>query len=744
MLSPRKEVEQLVDFVRKLHDRQALEKRESRRRFLGGEGFVSWPGPALRQFFDQIIVHNRMVSGGLVIDQQMVSLSDIRCPILYFVGNRDEFARPPSVRAIEQAAPHAACHEIKLRAGHFGLVVGSTALRDTWPSVVSWVRWHDGDGDEPPLLRTPAPAEPWHDEPEELFEVDFDYDLLTDEVAHAVKRGWQRAGQVYRDASDTLHGLRHQLPRLRRLERMRGDTRVSPSRTLAEQAARIGERTFFLWKGRAFSYRDADARVSNVARGLLARGVRPGDRVAVLMGVRPSHLSAVTALNRIGAVAVMLSPSLSDDGLADALKREPTGTLITDRDHATRARAAHDGALLVLGAGDGALPAGAVDMEAIDPDAVAPPAWHRADPGVARDLAMILVRPGRGGSAKLSRISNGRWAFSALGVSSAATLTPADTVYCCLPIHHPTGIMVSVGGALVSGARLALSTGFDAASFWDEVRRYGVSVVFYAGEMARALCDAAPVKGERDHPVRLFAGSGMRRDVWQRLRERFGVGVMEFYASTERNLVLANASGEKMGALGRLLPGSAELAIARYDFAAGDFVKRGDRLRRCHADEAGVALVRVREHVGGPGVMADVFERGDRWLRSGDVLRRDRDGDHWFVDRLANMWCVAGVPVATPRIEDALYGLTEVTLAVAYAHDGELVADVMSREPLEASRFSARLALWLGPHERPRVIRRVAAIGLTEGFNTMKAPMRSAGVEVLQTLTYDEAAQRYA
>jgi putative long chain acyl-CoA synthase len=244
--------------------------------------------------------------------------------------------------------------------------------------------------------------------------------------------------------------------------------------------------------------------------------------------------------------------------------------------------------------------------------------------------------------------------------------------------------------------------------------------------------------------VRLFAGSGMRRDVWQRLRERFGVGVMEFYASTERNLVLANASGEKMGALGRLLPGSAELAIARYDFAAGDFVKRGDRLRRCHADEAGVALVRVREHVGGPGVMADVFERGDRWLRSGDVLRRDRDGDHWFVDRLANMWCVAGVPVATPRIEDALYGLTEVTLAVAYAHDGELVADVMSREPLEASRFSARLALWLGPHERPRVIRRVAAIGLTEGFNTMKAPMRSAGVEVLQTLTYDEAAQRYA
>ena len=46
----------MVDFVRKLHDRQALEKRESRRRFLAGEGFVAWPGPALRKFVDDQFV----------------------------------------------------------------------------------------------------------------------------------------------------------------------------------------------------------------------------------------------------------------------------------------------------------------------------------------------------------------------------------------------------------------------------------------------------------------------------------------------------------------------------------------------------------------------------------------------------------------------------------------------------------------------------------------------------------------
>ena len=80
MVSPKKEVEQLFDFVGKLHDRQALEKRESRRRFLGGEGFVAWPGPALRTFVDDFIVANRMAAGGFVIDGRTVSLADLDVP----------------------------------------------------------------------------------------------------------------------------------------------------------------------------------------------------------------------------------------------------------------------------------------------------------------------------------------------------------------------------------------------------------------------------------------------------------------------------------------------------------------------------------------------------------------------------------------------------------------------------------------------------------------------------------------
>jgi len=156
LLSARKEAMQLFDFVRNLHDRAALEKREAKRLFLGGQGFVAWPGPAFRKFVDEVIVGNRMASGGFVIDGHTVTLADLTCPILYFVGSRDEMGRPGAVRGIRRAAPHVTkMYEVPVRAGHFGLVVGHTALDVTWAGVVTWLQ-----GGLPPAARimTRAPS----------------------------------------------------------------------------------------------------------------------------------------------------------------------------------------------------------------------------------------------------------------------------------------------------------------------------------------------------------------------------------------------------------------------------------------------------------------------------------------------------------------------------------------------------------------------------------------------------------
>jgi putative long chain acyl-CoA synthase len=772
LLSPVKEVEQIFDFVKKLHDRQALEKREIRRRFLGGEGFVAWPGPALLKFIDEFIVHNRMLKGGFVIDGKSVTLADIESPILYFVGSRDDIARPAMVRAITRAIPGGELYEGMVPAGHFGLVVGSTAMRETWPTVIEWMKWREGAGVRPRLLaKAELVPEPLSADEEEIevedaaFDEPIEVELFSDAIRGTAKQLWRRLGERVEDFGDSIDNLRYQLPRLSRLNAIGPDSRVSFSLSLAEQAEKIPDRTFFLWKGRAFSYADANRRVDNVTRGLIDAGVRPGQNVGVAMHGRPSLLSTVTALNRIGAVAVLVSPEVGDDDLERGLTLESLQFLAVDPENAERARRLFPGSVLVLGGGgpNRDLIEGVVDLEKVDPAAVRLPDWYRPSPGTADELGLVFVTVGHGTSGRAARVTNRRWAFSAFGAAAACTLSPNDTVYCCLPLHHPAGLLVSVGSALVAGARLALATRFDPPVFWDEVRRYGATVAFYAGEMCRHLVQAPPSAAERDNPLRMLAGSGIRADVWREAVGRFDAGVLEFYASTEGNLVLANAAGEKIGALGRPLPGTAELALVSWDFAREDFARdaRGN-VRRAGVDEPGLLIARMAAEQPLRGVarsagerelriLDSVFTPGDRWFVTGDLLRRDADGDYWFVDRLSDVIRTATRPVHPRAVEDSIYQLDDVALVCVYpvelAGGAEQPVAAIVPKPgrrLDLARLAGQLEARHPPEARPKLLRVLERMPLTDGFRPVKPLLQSAAMPADgHGYRYDSAAQTF-
>jgi putative long chain acyl-CoA synthase len=748
LLSARKEALQLVDFVRKLHDRSALEKREAKRLFLGGEGFVAWPGPAFRKFVDEVIVGNRMASGGIVIDGKAISLADLSCPILYFVGNRDSMGRPGSVRGIRRAAPRVTkLYEVMLKAGHFGLVVGSTALTVTWPGVVAWMR-----GEIPPTAIDAHTVQPPTEESHDDIDDDDDspLDLAKDLVEKTAAAALDRVEELSEDLGAYLDNARWQLPRLHRLRNIDDDTRISLGKACADQAARIGDRTFFLWRGRAFTYAEANRRVDAIVRGLLACGIKVGARVGVMMKSRPSHLSLVAAINRLGAVAVLLSPDTTNEVLPRALDLGEVEVLIVDPETAARVRAVTSIKVMVLG-GVGeqgelppgmerpkrVIPPGVIDMETIDPDTVTPPAWYKPDAGRARDLAMVFVTSGKYEPPRAVRITNRRWAFSALGAAAAATLTTRDTVYCCLPLHHPSGTLVAAHSALIGGSRLALASRFAPETFWDEVRRYGVSVVYYAGEMCRQLVDADPVLGEKNNPVRLFAGSGLRTDVWRQLIDRFGpVGVLELYASTEANTVLANASGKKIGSVGRPLPGSPDVAIAAFNFTDQDLVHDGKgRLVRARLDEPGMLVARLSQragadlaHIDPKRLIRDAFEPGDIWFVTGDLFKVDALGDYWFVDRQSHMIQTRQGPVASTRIEDGLYDCNCVALCVAVARPdpdddtAQIPVAAIQLHPnteLDLDALSAAVQA-LPEYARPRIVRVVDEIPLTDGYRPIK------------------------
>jgi putative long chain acyl-CoA synthase len=735
LLDPAKSLRQRLEFLMALHDRQALLPRERQRQFLEARGWVAWPGPALADFVHEFVAHNRMLSGGFVIEDRLVTLADVTPAVLTVVGEVDEIAPPRAVRAVRRAAPRAEVYELTLPAGHFGLVVGSTASRDTWPTVAAWAHWRDGEAAGPPdAIRAVG-----EDEPDPPAPVATRVGVGV-ELATGVAKGVARSilGTVS-GAAGTARFLTEeaarQLPRLTRLERVQPRTRISLGLLVDEHAGASPDLVAFLFGDRAHTHRAVKERIDNVVRGLLSLGVRQGEYVGVLMRARPSAHTVVAALNRLGAVTVLLRP----DGAVDReIELGQCTRVIADPQLSGRARDAGAASVLVLGGGGEPrrLESGLVDMERIDPAAVRIPAWYEPNPGRASDLAFVLFT-GEGEGTRVNRITNGRWALSAFGTASSAALSPADTVYAVTPIYHPSGLLTSVGGAIAGGARLALATGFEPRTFWDEVRRYGVTIASYTWTMLRALVEQPPDPGERHHPIRLFIGSGMPRGLWRRVEERFApVRVLEFYTSTDGEAVLVNLTGEKPGAKGRRLPGSAEVRVAAYDVELGRLEEDVDGFaRECSRGEVGMLLARER-----PGVMTTVdsalrgvFERADAWRATGDLFCRDFDGDHWLVDDVRALVRTAAGPVASLPIQEALGDLDAVDLAVAYgvrAGEHEIaVAAVTQRARTTLTAADLARALDELEHaHRPLVVHVVEQIPLTTWYRPLAAPLRAAGV----------------
>jgi putative long chain acyl-CoA synthase len=413
--------------------------------------------------------------------------------------------------------------------------------------------------------------------------------------------------------------------------------------------------------------------------------------------------------------------------------------IVADPELADRAQEAGAREVLVLGGGGDPrdLGPGVVDMERIDPDAVELPAWYSPNPGRARDPAFVLFT-GEGERTRANRITNGRWALSAFGTASAAALTPADTVYAVTPIYHPSGLLMSLGGAIAGGSRVALARSFDPATFWEEVRRYGVTIASYTWTMLREIAEAPPDPAERHHPVRLFIGAGMPRGLWRRVSRRFAPArVLEFYASTEGDAILVNLSGAKAGSKGKPLPGSAEVRVAAYDTDIGRLREGPDGFAvECEDNEVGMLLSRAREVAStSEDPLRGVFKRDDAWHVTGDLFRRDADGDHWLVDHAPALIRTAHGSVPVFPIHDALGDVDAIDMSVVYGvpvGDGSdclAVAAVTLRkgEELEATALTGALSA-VPAAERPDIVHVVDEIPVTTWYRPLKEPLRAAGM----------------
>ena len=339
---------------------------------------------------------------------------------------------------------------------------------------------------------------------------------------------------------------------------------------MTEQARDAPQGEFLLFDGRVHTYEAVDRRINNVVRGLIDVGVRQGARVGVLMETRPSALVAIAALSRLGAVAVLMPP---DADLADggpARRRSPRSS--TDPSNLEAARELLGMRVLVLGGG-----------EARDLHLARRRRRHRHGedrPGRRRAARLVPAQPGTGPGPGVHRVQHGRRRTGRHARSpttggrcrrSAPRRRPTssrnDTVYCLTPLHHQSGLLVSLGGAVVGGTRIALSRGLRPDRFVQEIRQYGVTVVSYTWAMLRDVIDDPAVR-RCTATIRCGCSSAPAC--------RPGCGSASSRCSRPRTSSSSSppptgrpcwptSSGAKIGSKGRPLPGGGESSSAAYD-----------------------------------------------------------------------------------------------------------------------------------------------------------------------------------
>ncbi|MFW0793056.1 AMP-binding protein [Gordonia sp. CPCC 205515] len=744
LVDPVKTARSRIDFLRKLHDRDALLPREDQRRFIEAEGWVAWSGPAVAELLRQFVVHNRMMSGGFVINGDLVSLAEITCPILAFLGEADDIGQPLAVRGIVRAAPRADVYEARVPVGHFGLVVGSTSGTQTWPTTAQWIRWQAGAGDRPAAIEQMAENFDRGTGVSLSSRITHGLSSVTDAGAGVSREILGAANSLQRTSRAVAQESVRTVPRLLRLGQIQSGTRISLGKLMSENCKRTPDGELFLFENRVLTHAQVNTRIDNVVAGLIDCGIRPGVHVGVMMDTRPSALVVVAALSRLGAVAVLLA---TDADVPEMLRLSDTAVVVADPTHVDAA-AKHCERVLVLGGShedgrdidaDGTT---IVDMEQIDPEAVEFPTWYRRDPGLAGDLAFILFTRSGVGLSSLAPwpVTNHRFAMSAFGAASAAGLTDRDTVYCLPPLHHASGLLTTLGATVVGRSRIALSERIDAANFATEVHRYGVTVVSYTWTMLREIVRGEQLQISQYNPIRLFMGSGMPAGLWTEVAESFPrARVLEFFATADGSAMLANVSGDKIGSMGRALPETNPVEIAAYDVDEDRLIvdERG-YVRKAGLDEVGLLLTKARHRTETSAtVLRDVFTAKDRWEVSRHMFRRDLNGDLWYFGSIDTVVHSAGGPVYVPPIEFALSQVKAIDQVVVYGigepgHQVAVAAVTLRRGDGRAESLtvsSLRIGLGLLPAElRPHLVWVVDEIPVSDSYRPLVTALARRGL----------------
>ena len=433
------------------------------------------------------------------------------------------------------------------------------------------------------------------------------------------------------------------------------------------------------------TYAQVNQWANRMAHHLSAQGIRKGDVVAVFIENRPELLVTILAVAKTGAISALLNTSQTRDTLVHSLNLVAPAAIIVGEELVPAFSAVRDRVALepshtwCVADQDtyrhpGITPDGFINLMA----AIA--ACPSANPTTSQqvfcdDPCFYIYTSGTTGLPKAGVFKHGRWMRSSASFGTIAlNMSPDDIVYCTLPLYHATGLCVCWGAAISGASGFAIRRKFSASQFWNDVRKYRATTLGYVGELCRYLVDQPPTAQDSQHRVTKMIGNGLRPGAWAEFKTRFAVQhICELYAASDGNIGFTNVLNFDNTVGFSLM----SWELAAYDHDSGQPLRDAKGfMRKVAKGEQGLLLAKIDDKAPLDGytdaqktakvVLHDVFEKGDRYFNTGDLLRNIGFGHAQFVDRLGDTYRWKGENVSTTEVENILLQHPNISEAVAY------------------------------------------------------------------------------
>lgn len=557
-----------------------------------------------------------------------------------------------------------------------------------------------------------------------------------------------------------------------------------------EAAARAPERTALAYFDGRIGYAEADALSDSVAGHLASRGVRRGDRVAVMLQNTPHFVLAVLAAWKAGAVVVPLNPMYKSGEVRHVLRDSAAAALVCDG-HAWTAylgEAARGSAVrTVLTASDldfqtrndprlfgpqladprlvGPQPApdasgpparpglpaqrgpAAPDQPALVPAPL--PGGHTTDlltvarrgdcapdgpPLTAADTALISYTSGTSGTPKGAMNPHGALTYNAVRQVTAHPLPEGATYFALAPLFHITGMVCELAACFANAGTLVLAHRFDAGAVLDAFLEHRPA--YTVGPATAFMALAAHPAVTPDHfasfQVISSGGAPLPPALVERLRAAFGFYLRNGYGLTECTAPCASVPVHLEAPVDPV-SGTLSVGLPGADTVVRILDEQGAEVP---FGETGEIAVRGPQVVPGywglPAESAQAFPGGE--LRTGDVGFMDPDGWLYVVDRKKDMINASGFKVWPREVEDVLYTHPAVreaaVVGVPDPYRGESVKAYVSLRPgasAEPEELSAYCAARIAAYKYPRQVEVLPVLPKTTSGKILRRELRDRG-----------------